>query len=747
VPQPQKNGRPTRAQQVKATAFSRRSPSPVSSIADAVTIRKDGPFLLSQPNGNMPGGVEHGYGFYLEDCRFLDCLEMRIDGELPVTLMASSAEGFSALYQLSNPALVATDGAAIPERSLGIEIIRTLEAGKTPDEAIAHQSVTFQNYGQRAVNVTITLCYRSEFLDLYEIRGLVPKQQIDVSARVVDESTVLLARLGEDGSWRSVSISFSPQPTDLTEQKATIRLSLDPGATKVLNLGIAAARTADLHAVTQKPESCAAITSLHRAYHQSRQDWRRNQTLVTTSSELFDLTLDRSLLDLWLLRTDLDGDEYIAAGLPWFGTLFGRDSAVTAMQTLAFDFTLAERTLRILAHLQGTRVDHWRSEAPGKILHEFRRGELARADVIPNPYYGSVDSTPLFLILVAAHYAWSGDLSLFRELRPNVEAALQWIDQYGDSDGDGFVDYVAEHGDDTIVNQGWKDSGDAIMNADGSLAKSPIALVEVQGYVYLAKRNLADLFDADGAPDIAQRLRKEASQLRQRFNERFWLPDLGTYALALQDGGRPCAVVTSNPGQALWGEIVDPDRAPKVVGRLMDGTMFNGWGVRTLASTERRYNPIGYHLGTVWPHDNSLIATGLRKYGLDAEARSIFSGIFSAASRFSHYRLPELFAGYERNPLSGPAHYPVACHPQAWAAGSIPLLLQTSLGLVPDAPHQTLRVVRPDLPSWLDQVQLCELRVGQATVDLKFVREGECTRAEVTRQEGTLKVRVENTKR
>jgi glycogen debranching enzyme len=481
---------------------------------------------------------------------------------------------------------------------------------------------------------------------------------------------------------------------------------------------------------------------LSRQGHSSEQ-WRQRHTEVHGDSVLLHRLVDRSVGDLNMLRTRIADAEFIAAGVPWFVTLFGRDSAITALQSLMLDHGIAAHTLRVLAKFQGTRVDRWREEQPGKVLHELRVGELTRAGVVPySPYYGTIDATPLFLFLLGRHAAWTGTLDLFRELRGNVERALKWIADYGDLDGDGYLEYESSSGD-GLINQGWKDSGDAIVNADGTLAEPPIALVEVQGYVYMAKRALAELFRRNGEPDRADQLEREARELRERFNRDYWMDDKGCYALALQRDNRPASVISSNPGHALWAGIADEDKARRTAERLMADDMFSGWGVRTLSSREARYNPISYHLGTVWPHDNSIIAAGFRRYGFDEAAQRIFTAITDAALEFEHFRLPELFAGFARNEYGVPVNYPVADHPQAWGAGSVPYLLESMLGLVPEAFEHRLRVVRPLLPEFVDWLELRRLRVASAAVDLRLARAHDEIAVEVLRVDGDLDVVVE----
>jgi glycogen debranching enzyme len=447
-------------------------------------------------------------------------------------------------------------------------------------------------------------------------------------------------------------------------------------------------------------------------------------------------------ITLFASGESVPGAQLVAAGVPWFATLLGRDSILAALQTLAYAPHIAEQTLRLLAKYQGTKVDDWRDEQPGKILHELRVGELARKGAIPHtPYYGSIDSTPLLLILLGRHAAWAGELRVFHDLRDHVECALKWLDEDGDRDGYLKYESTSQKG---LINQGWKDSGDAIVNSDGSLARPSIQLAEVQGYAYRARLCVAELFDRAGEAERAAGLRRQTTALRERFNRDFWLPDKQFYALALQDNGRPAEVITSNPGQALWTGIVAADRAVATAGRLMAEDMFSGWGVRTLSSKERRYNPIGYHLGTVWPHDNSLLLAGLRAYGLDASALKIFDGITRAAMHFPGYRLPEVFAGFPRRDFGVPVRYPVACHPQAWAAGTLPFMLERLLGLEPEGFDNRLRVARPILPESATRLDLTGLRVGKGRIDLRFRRGAERTEVEVLRRDGPLEVEVEN---
>ena len=465
---------------------------------------------------------------------------------------------------------------------------------------------------------------------------------------------------------------------------------------------------------------------------------------MRSDDSLFDRVLERSLLDLRMLGSRLDGQDYYAAGVPWYCTLFGRDSLITAFEMLAWRPAVAEHTLRLLAGRLGTRVDAPREEEPGKVLHELRLGEVATLDLTPMArYYGTVDATPLFLCLLAEHAGWSGSLDLFRELRAAVDAALGWIDGHGDHDGDGLIDYRASVPE-GLRNQGWKDSPEGVPDERGVPLEPPIALVEAQAYVVAAKRGLARLFRRDGDDVRAVQLHREAGELQERL-ERFWLDDRGFYAMALGGNGRASRALASNQAHLLWSGAVTPERAVAVRDALMGPALLSGWGIRTLGQGEAGFNPLGYHLGTVWPHDTAMAAAGLGRYGFDEDGIVLFEALLEAASHAADLRLPELYAGYARTGSEIPVPYPVACKPQAWAAGAIPYLLTSALGLRADGLDRRLVVRRPRLPRRLGRVEVEDLRIAGARVDLVFERAGRDDRVVLTdaRIEGDVEVAVE----
>ncbi|HEX5545435.1 MAG TPA: glycogen debranching N-terminal domain-containing protein, partial [Nitrospira sp.] len=584
----------------------------------------------------------------------------------------------------------------------------------------------------------------SAFEDIFAVRGLLSKQFGTLHRPTWEADRLRWTYDGKDGLIRTLTVLFNPPPDRRHGTTAEFAVRVSPRGRYRIDVALLIGESKDRETtrpVVAQPEDFSRLES---ELERETQVWMGYVTKVVTDGSALDQLMERSFRGLRVLRTHFGNETFFAAGVPWFVALFGRDSLITAWQMLAYHSGIAEQTLRLLAKYQGTKEDQWRDEEPGKILHELRVGEMANLNAVPHtPFFGTIDATPLFLMLVAEHAAWTGSLNLFNELRTPIERALSWMDIYGDRHGEGYLTYISRPKD-KLINQGWKDSGDAIVTADGEVAVPPLALVEVQGYGYAAKLGIAELFKRAGDPDRADRLIREARRLRERFNRDFWMEDEGCYALALQADGRRAAVVSSNPGQALWTGIVDQDKAERTINRLMAEDMFSGWGVRTLSSKERAYNPIGYHLGTVWPHDNSIVASGFRRYGRDRETLRIFNGLVDAAYHFHAHQLPELFCGFGREEYEIPVKYPVACHPQAWASGTLPFLLTTLLGLIPEAFEKRLRIRRPLLPDFLDRLELRRLHVGEAAVDLVFRRGRQGIHVDVVKQQGDLEVQVDN---
>ncbi|ALA59248.1 putative Amylo-alpha-1,6-glucosidase [Nitrospira moscoviensis] len=713
-------------------------PTDVESLADAVVVKNENVFFVAQRDGNVPLQNEHGLGLYYHDCRYVNGYELTLAGQQPAHLSASAAQGAVGIFTLTNPRIERPDGAIVDKEEIGITWRRLVDS----EIPALRDRLVFRNFTLRAIEFSITLTIRSAFEDLFAVRGLLPKRFGTLHPPSWEGERLRLSYDGKDGVVRALTVHYMQTPERRHGTTAEFLVRMGPRGRHQLDLALVIEESQDGLARRRKPDP-ADLAALEADLERETQAWMRDVTDVSSNGSSLDQLMERSFRGLRVLRSHLKDETYFAAGVPWFVTLFGRDSLITAWQMLAYHPGVAEQTLRLLAQYQGTQDDPWRDEQPGKILHELRVGEMANIGVIPHtPFYGTVDATPLFLMLIAEHAAWTGSLRLFDALRTHVERALAWMDRYGDRHGEGYLAYVSR-AKERLINKGWKDSGDAIVNADGSLAQPPIALVEVQGYAYAAKLGIAGLLERDGDPERAERVRREARRLRERFNRDFWMEDRGCYALALQADGRPAAVISSNPGQALWTGIADTDKAERTIGRLMAEDMFSGWGVRTLSSEERAYNPIGYHLGTVWPHDNSIIAAGCRRYGRDGDALRIFHGLFDAAFHFRTHQLPEVFCGFGRAEYEIPINYPVACHPQAWASGAMPFLLTTLLGLAPDGFGKRLRIVRPLLPDFLDRLELRKLRVGQAAVDLHFQRGAQGVHVDVVKLDGELDVQVE----
>lgn len=717
------------------------APSVAQSIAKAVVIKDGNVFFLAPPDGEVPMTPGHGFGLYYHDCRYVNGYEITVGDMHPEVLAAQSSEVGRAVFLLTTPDFATPGGRRVHRETVGLKWERVIDAA----HCLLHERLDIQNFSSEPVEFPLTLRYQAGFEDVFEIRGIIREVKGKLFRPKWNDKCLRFAYEGTDQVLRSLSVHFEPHPDEVKGNAVLFNVKLQPNEIKQIRICLEISeshtgpntRPAQANVFRDLPSVIQGIKS-------AVDKWIRLETAFRSDSHALNRVMRRSLMDLHMLKTTNASDEFFAAGVPWFVSLFGRDSLITAIQTLAYGPDTAADTLRLLARYQGIEVNPWRDEQPGKILHELRVGELARTNKIPHtPYYGTIDATPLFIILMSRYAEWTGDAALFHELRPNIERALEWIDCYGDVACNGYVSYLSNT-DKGLINQGWKDSGDAIVTADGRLGQPPIALVEVQGYVYMAKKSIADLYARIGEQERAGRLRAEAEALRVRFNRDFWVEAEGCYALALEAENRPCTAMSSGPGQALWTGIVDPDKAARTVDRLMQPDLFSGWGIRTLSANERRYNPMGYHLGTVWPHDNSLIAAGFRRYGCDEAASRIFVGLLEAAMEFEDYRLPELFTGFARKDYGAPVRYPVACHPQAWAAGSFPFLVETALGLVPEGFDDRLRVIRPYLPECINDVIIRHLKVGRGAVDLRFMRKHDGSiEVQVMNVVGTLSVQIE----
>ena len=671
-------------------------------------------FAVSNASGDMPIGNEYGFGLYHLDTRFLSGFQLTINGCAPILLSSSVDRAYVATFQLVNPALAIGGGTDIPRQTISLRRTRFVHLG-------LHERIGIQNCNRFPVELTLELDFAADFRDIFAVRGYHSRDPLGEPEPVETGDLGFRFRYdGKDGVDRATEVIFRSQHPDPSyhDGRAVFPLRLAPHETFVVQVDILPLLNDE-----QPPLSFDFDSALARLEH-SYQEWNQACTQINTDNEVLDAgLLWRSREDIRILCDDFPSGLYPTAGIPWYAVPFGRDGLITSMQTLGLNPDLARGTLRYLARWQGTAVDLSREEEPGKIFHEIRFGELANLHLIPHtPYYGSVDATPLFLCLLVDLVDWTGDLDLLTELTPNLLAALQWCDRFGDLDGDGFVEYQ-QHSAIGVHNQGWKDSYDSLTHTDGEIAPLPAALVEVQGYVYRAKSGLARIFRSLGQQVTADRLDAEARELRRRFNRAFWMPAEKFYAQALDGDKRQVAAVSSNPGHSLWSGIIDRARAGAVVRRLVGPDMFSGWGIRTLSSQAISYNPMSYHNGSIWPHDNSLIAAGMRGYGYHAEAELVARSVIEAGMRFGDARLPELFCGFSRDRRfnSQPGEYLVSCNPQAWGSGAIFHFLTVILGLKVDVLRGRVTIDPVETPLYR-RLHVSGLRVGDDTLDFTVDR-------------------------
>ncbi|WOH83926.1 amylo-alpha-1,6-glucosidase [Bradyrhizobium sp. BEA-2-5] len=693
------------------------------------SLKHDDTFIVLDSHGDIGASAGGPDGLFHHDTRYLARLELVLDDLQPLLLGSNLRDDNSALtVDLTNPDIYRDDRLTLQKDLL--HIVRTIFLWR----GTAYQRIGVQNHGDQRSSVDLTLLFGNDFADLFEVRGERRPRRGIGSSKLLGPTDVVLEYVGLDEQSRITALHFDPRPTRLSVNAATYHFDLEPGRVTSLFVAVSCNKP-----IMQKPVRFFPGLLAHR---REMRQLTMGAASIETSNNIFNEVLCQAMADLNMLMTETPQGRYPYAGIPWYSTTFGRDGLITALQMLWVDPRVAKGVLRRLAHFQATAVDPLADAAPGKILHEMRGGEMAALGEVPFAhYYGSVDSTALFVLLAGLYLERTGDLDTLRELWPAVEAGLQWIDGPGDPDQDGFVEYqrATEKG---LANQGWKDSYDAIFHADGQLAEGNIALAEVQGYVFAAKQLAARAARKLGFADKAAKLDAEAERLRERFEQAFWCEELGTYALALDGEKRPCKVRTSNAGQTLFSGMVREDRARRVAADLMSQKFFSGWGIRTVAQGEVRYNPMSYHDGSIWPHDNALIALGLARYGLKHSVAHVFKGLFDAATYMDLRRLPELFCGFRREKRRGPTLYPVACAPQAWASATPFTLLEAALGLEFDVARGEIRLRNPHLPAFLNEVMLRDLRLGASSVDLRLRRHGDEVSLEVLRTRGQIQVSI-----
>ncbi len=723
----------------------------------ALTLKDDDIFLITDMLGNISGSSRDetisSLGLFCRDTRFLSRLELQIAGRSPILLTCNADRGFALSALCTNPTIPNINAETI---SIQREIVLN---------GSLFEELTIHNYNTTSIGFELSLSFDADFADLFEIRGFCRQQRGRLLRLTQLESQVptpvkelTLAYQGLDGAILESQIQFSHRlPDYLKGYTAVWQIELASHAS--CQIGYRLAMLMNNRPVS-RVNSPMALIQAKAAEMMEEDNWRSQIVQIRTDNLEINRTIERAEQDIYLLRQSFDfasspanklGQKgtVLSAGVPWFCTLFGRDAIIAASQILILDPTIARETLMVLAQYQGKVDDEWREEQPGKILHELRMGEMARCQEIPHtPYYGTVDATPLWLMLYAEYYAWTNDTDTLDLLWDNAIAAMAWIDRLCAETG-----YLAYYRTSArgLVNQGWKDSSDCIVDRQGKIATGPIVLCEVQAYLYAAKIRMSELAKIRQQPELASRWQQEAQSLKQRFNRDFWIPDRDFIALALDGAGKQVDGIGSNPGQCLQHGILYPEKAKSVAERLRAPDMFSGWGIRTLSSQSPAYNPIGYHTGSVWPHDNSLIAMGLRSVGVVEQALEVAQGILDMTIHQPYHRPPELFCGYERTAGHSPIQYPVACSPQAWATGTIFQLLQMMVNLVPDAPSNYLRIIDPALPASIQQLTFKNLRVGSTLIDLEFAREQNVqgdefqatTSCRVLKKRGNLRVTIE----
>jgi len=712
------------------TAYDIRASSAVADIPKLV-LKHDDAFLVADRLGDVPGIPDGVFGFYVEDTRFLQRLELRVERRRPMLLNATiGGESGESAIDLTNADVVERGRPRLPSRTLRIS--RRL----TVLDRRLYQAVVIESFARHALEIVLSWDFGADFVDIFEVRGHRRLDRGVVQAARVERPAVELSYRGRDGVVRTTRLDFEPTPARLDAASAVHRLRLEPRGRAEIAVTVSA--TVGLAPQGRPLRWHEAVARRSAAMEDLRRGWAR----VTSDHEGFNRWVERSQSDLHLLLTATDDGVVPYAGIPWYVAPFGRDALVTALQVLPFAPGIARGTLRFLARHQAKADDPFTDQEPGKILHEYRRGELAGCREIPFlPYYGSVDATPLFVVLLAEYVRWTGDVDLARELWTAVEGALAWMASHGTGDEPGFLRY-ARRSPRGLENQGWKDSRDAIMHASGVLASAPIAVVEVQGYQYAALLGAAAVAEAIGLAERAQALRARAERLRSRFEAEFWMEGDSFYALALDGEGEPCRVISSNPGHCLWTGLVSRARAAAVSRRLMADDVFTGWGLRTLSAREALYNPMSYHNGSVWPHDTAIAALGMRRYGLVEPFLALATALFEAVVHFPESRMPELFCGFPRLRGHGPTRYPVACEPQAWSAGVVFHLVAGMLGLVPSAAENRLTLDRPRLPAWLQWLEVQDLVLGASRVTLRAVQGREGAAVELVRREGDVELVV-----
>jgi glycogen debranching enzyme len=712
------------AEQYDILSEAERSPMPVR------VLKHGDSFAVFDPHGDITPAPAGEHGLYHTGTRFLSRFELLLANRQPLLLSSTISEDnavFSA--DLTNPDVV-KDGRVIVARGL-LHLFRS----RVLSNGTWVECLRVTNHGLQPVETPITFRFEADFADIFEVRGMRRQARGHRLPSLADADAVLRYR-GLDGVERQTRVRLFRHPDQRDEGLFSIFLSLEPHACAEIELAVSCE-------IQDQGFKLSGWTDTVAERRRQVALGEERACSVVASNHAFNRWFRRSAADLRMMITDTDHGRYPYAGIPWFSTPFGRDGIITALELLWAAPDVARGVLGFLAETQATTRDDARDAQPGKILHEMRMGEMAALGEIPfGRYYGTADATPLFVMLAHAYFERTGDRPFIDRLWPHILAALDWMDRDGDADGDGFLEY-ARRSESGLVQQGWKDSWDSVFHADGSLAEPPIALCEIQGYAYAAWHGAAELAAVRGDAAQAGEWQRRASALQSRFEQAFWCEELGTYALALDADKKPCRVRTSNPGHCLFTGIADPAHAKSVVETLISQQSFSGWGIRTVTAGAARYNPMSYHNGSIWPHDNAIVAAGMARYGFTTEAAQVSAALFDLSQVVDLHRLPELICGFHRRTGDSPTLYPVACAPQAWAAGAVFLLVQACLGLRVDAAAQRVSFNRAVLPQEIDWLRIANLSIGPASIDLLLTRHTYDVGVTVLRREGDIAIVAE----
>ena len=707
-----------------------------SALADqeTVVLKEGDSFAVFNKHGDIHQIGSGNHGIYHNGTRFISELELSINKQKPLLLSANPREDNQmVIVDLTNPDLPLENDEVILRGTIHISRVKFLWKG------CYHERITLLNFGAESVHINIEISFDADYADIFEARGITRKRRGIKNSSTVNEKNFTMSYLGLDNITRKTVLDFSVKPDALSANAATYEISVVPKDEMQLDFSF-------------------AFLEDNQPFERLDFDFAQNEmnahirtideycAEIKTSNEQFNEWINRSKSDLITMTTQTSFGLYPYAGIPWYSTAFGRDGIITALECLWIEPVLAKGVLLFLAATQAKGFDDFRDAEPGKIFHETRKGEMAELDEIPfKLYYGTIDATPLFICLAGAYYERTNDLTTIKQIWPNVEMALQWIDRYGDVDGDGFVEYKTKSSK-GLTNQGWKDSFDAIFYEEGELAKDPIALCEVQGYVYDAKLRAAEIANAIGEYKKSEKLKQAAAELKDNFNLMFWSENKQSYYLALDGDKKPCNVISSNAGHCLFSGIATHERAILTAANLLSEEMFSGWGIRTISTAESRYNPMSYHNGSIWPHDNAMIGFGFSRYKLMSETSQVFKAMYDVSQQFTGRRLPELFCGFNRVKGQSPTSYPVACSPQAWSVGAVFMMLQACLGLKINAATNTISFSQPTLPTFLREITITNLRINDKVLILQIRRSTEGVEVNQLSSESDVIIQVDRQK-